>query len=560
MLFKMLIILCLFSNSMFVSFKQTQVVKSEEKIEVADYCIVEQDDYMDDGRNETNFSLSNSKVSLSSANMVNYHTDTKSLTYEYFDADSYPKRSTKAFIYNKSCVLSKIKKAFAENEEMLKTEPYVPNDVNYGISPNTILGDDDRVAVASPKSWPYLGITLIKTYYYNLKGNDGKLYSILGTGTGFMEGPDLMVTAGHVIFGDVSNSGVLDDKINNPRFPDKIEVYAGFDGNIDNLNSSYRYYAEIDVINIQKEYYLSPSFDYDWAACKLDRALGNSTGWYGKIGNWYVERANVYSYGYPSDKSNTMWEEYGKTVSQTALRMDYDFDSVGGQSGSPVFMTSDDGSRYVCAIHTAGGSATNGGTKINSFIFHYLNSFVVSHNYERLAATVVPTDYGFADAYPTDDYTKTNYMTHTLSSGFQFQTRRYRTGYIHNEYIVMSPFRNGITEAFIEYKFDIPVSKIEVDLAHWRSLSIEWTYSSNCTAVLRVPNENGGYTTMLDLLSSSTNLPTDRTTPTTYTIEFSTPVYSFEFYMHSDRINTNDNNRGRICIGDMKIYAKEEWY
>lgn len=255
-----------------------------------------------------------------------------------------------------------------------------------------------------------------------------------------------------------------------------------------------------------------------------------------------------------------MWEEYGKTTSQTSLRINYDFDSVGGQSGSPVFMTSDNGSTYVCAIHTSGGSTENGGTKINSFIFHYLNSFVVSHNYERLAATIVPTDYGFTDAYPTDDYTKTNYTTHTLSSGFQFQTRRYRTGYIHNEYIVMSPFRNGIEEAFIEYKFDIPVSKIEVDLSHWRSLSSEWTYSSNCTAVLRVSNGKGGYTTMLDLLDYSTNLPTDRTNPTTYTIELSTPVYSFEFYMHSIRINTNDNNRGRICIGDMKIYAKEEWY
>ncbi len=559
MLFKFLIMLCLFSNSMSFSSKQPQIVTCNEKIEVADYCIIEQDGYIEDNRIESNFSLSNSEVSLSSSNMINYHTDTKSLTYEYFDVDSYPRRSTKAFAYDKSCSLTKIKKAFAENEEMLKTEPYVPNDANYGISPNTILGDDGRLAVNSPKSWPYLGITLIKAYFNNLKGSDGKTYSIISSGTGFMEGPDLMVTAGHVIFGDVTNSGVLDDKTNNPRFPDKIEVYAGFDSSIDNLNSSYRYYAEVDVINIQKEYYLSPSFDYDWAACKLDRDLGNSTGWYGKIGNWYVEGASVYSYGYPGDKSNTMWEEYGKTVSQTVLRIDYDFDSVSGQSGSPVFMTSDDGSRYVCAIHTAGGSTTNGGTKINSFIFHYLNSFVTNHNYEHFVTTLAPTDYGFADAYPTDIDTKTQYKTHTLSSGFQFQTRRYRTGYIHNEYIVMSPFRSGITEAFIEYKFDVPVSKIKVDLSHWRSLSNEWTYSSNCIAVLRTPNGDG-YTTVLDLLSKETNLPTDREHPATYIIEFSVPVYTFEFYMQSKRINTNDNNRGRICIGNMDVYTTEGYY
>lgn len=239
---------------------------------------------------------------------------------------------------------------------------------------------------------------------------------------------------------------------------------------------------------------------------------------------------------------------------------------VGGQSGSAYFMTNSTGT-YVWGILTHNYTYDNwktisgtSGVFFNNFIFHYLNSFVTYHNYEHLAATILPTDYGFADAYPTDDYTRTNYTTHILSSGFQFQTRRYRTGYIHNEYVVMSPFRNGITEAFIEYKFDVPVSKIEVDLAHWRSLSHEWTYASNCTAVLRIPNGSGGYTTVLDLLSSSTNLPTDRTNPTTYTIEFSTPVYSFQFYMKSKRININDNNRGRICIGNLKIYTKEGWY
>ncbi len=181
----------------------------------------------------------------------------------------------------------------------------------------------------------------------------------------------------------------------------------------------------------------------------------------------------------------------GHLLKKNDYKYSYDFDTYGGQSGSPVFMTATDGAIYVCGIHTSGSSSANYATRINSFIFHYLNSFVSYHNYEHLAATIVPTDYGFADAYPTDDYTKTNYATHTLSSGFQFQTRRYRTGYIQNEYIVMSPFRNGITEAFIEYKFDVPVTKIEVDLAHWRSLSNEWTYSDYLSAVLRIPDGNG---------------------------------------------------------------------
>lgn len=56
------------------------------------------------------------------------------------------------------------------------------------------------------------------------------------------------------------------------------------------------------------------------------------------------------------------------------------------------------------------------------------------------------------------------------------------------------------------------------------------------------------------------NLPTDRTKPTTYTIVFDKPTYSFGFYMESKKTNVNDNNRGRLCIGNMKVYTTEGWF
>lgn len=211
-------------------------------------------------------------------------------------------------------------------------------------------------------------------------------------------------------------------------------------------------------------------------------------------------------------------------------------------------MTTSDGRTYVCGIHTSGSSAGNGGTKINTFIFHYLNSFVSSHNYEHLAVTVSPSDYGFADAYPTAITTK----HHQISNGFSFTTTRYRAGFIQGEYIVMSPLRKNITKAYIKYYFNDPVSKIEVDLTHWRELSTEWTYSTNCTAVIRT-----GQSVLLDLLAAFTNLPTNRSQPTTYTIVFPSPVYTFEFYMESKITSTNESNRGRLCIGDMNIYTTQ---
>lgn len=286
--------------------------------------------------------------------------------------------------------------------------------------------------------------------------------------------------------------------------------------------------------------------------------LGNEIGYYGKISDWYVQDADVYSYGYPGEKGNTMWEAHGKTVSQTDLRFYSDFDVTGGQSGSPVFMTADDGSAYVCNILTSSASNSNGGTKINSFIFHYLNSFVTNHNYEHSVGSISPNEYRFADAYPTDSTTRTQYKDHYTNKKFHFQTVRYRTGYIHNEYIVMSCMRENVTEAFIEYKFDTPISKLTVQLSHWREKSVEWLDKNTGIAELQYfDNNNNKWNQKLDLLSDETALPRDRANPKTYTVVFEEPVTRIRFYEKANLPYFNDSNRGRICIGDITFYSKE---
>lgn len=170
---------------------------------------------------------------------------------------------------------------------------------------------------------------------------------------------------------------------------------------------------------------------------------------------------------------------------------------------------------------------------------------------------IKPNEYGFADAYPDDIYTKTTYVEHQTSNGFKFKTRRYRTGYIHNEYIVMSPKRLGYTEAFIEYKFTKAISRIDVALSHWRSTSLEGLTSSTGNAVVQQFWGNQ-YITNLDLLSSTTNLPENRNSQIIYKICFSQPVYIIRFYSNTFSQNTNDNNRGRICIGDIAFYEDEQ--
>ena len=514
---------------------------------------------------DNNLEVTRQKVSLTnsdyiSANMVNYNISTKTTTYEYFDSNSYPKRNS-TLSKNVSFLSKNIKDVNSSKNEI----GYSAQSLMGPLQSVTIHGTDDRNLVSNPQSWPYRATVKIETTYFNIWSNaDSKYHDRSFISTGFLEGPNLLVTAGHCVFGDVtkeytaSNGKInsdFEDNIENPRFPDIVKIYAGVNG-YSEISSSYKYYAEAFIINIQKEYYENPTQDYDWAAIQLDRDLGNIIGYYDKISNWYEVNHSVYSYGYPGDKPSTMWEVCGNLNGKTTYTYHYDLDTAGGQSGSPIFMVDNNGQTYVCGIHTFGNSSYSGGTIINSFIYHYLNSFIKYHNYEHKVGTIAPTDYGFADSYPTSDYLRYNFVSHNTSSGLHFETRRYRTGFINNEYVVMSPFRKNIMEAFIEYRFDVPVSKIEVDLAHWRELYKEWTYSSECDAVVRC-KILGINVTLFNLLSDSTNLPTDRTHPTTYVISFPIPVYSFEFYMHSKVQHFNDYNRGRVCIGNMNVYTKE---
>lgn len=547
------------NNSINVS-QNTSVINSE-------YQYIKQDGYIDLGYSATKDN--NIMLQSSSINMVNFDMNTRSQSFETFNPDSYAKRSGTAsmsLIHSSKNVPENtneitIHSSMIDGKECLYTEGYLPidNETNkISVLANSNDPNDNRKIVSNSKTSPYLATGRIVSYYYNVKNNvNGYYYTIYTLGTGFLEGPNIMATAAHCVYGDVTVNNYDDGKYN-PRFPDVMEFYPGLDG-ISERNTSYLYYCKAKTINITASYYNNTDANNDWAAVELDRNIGYSTGWNGKISNWYNKSSKVFTYGYPGDKNDTMWYAEGKIKSkENGYKYETDVYGVAGQSGSAYFMTDSNNNTYVWGILTHNYTYDNwetisgtSGVYINSFIFHYLNSFVTNHNYEHVAATIRPSDYGFADAYPTSATTN----THKLNTGFEFTTTRYRTGFIQGEYIVMSPFRNNITKAYIEYNFNVPITKIEVDLTHWRSLSHEWTYSSNCIAELRTKN---GY--KLDLLSKEMNLPTDRTKPTTYTIVFDKPTYSFGFYMESKKTNVNDNNRGRLCIANMKVYTTEGWF
>ncbi|MGW4367097.1 trypsin-like serine peptidase [Nocardia takedensis] len=111
----------------------------------------------------------------------------------------------------------------------------------------------------------------------------GKVYTSTGGGTGFLVGPNLILTAGHVAPWQGADWWM--------RF---IPAYRAGDANPEPFGSSYvsefrGYRRDGDV------------FGYDYAVCRLYRPLGNALGWMGtySAGDSDIQSRNYTSSGYP---------------------------------------------------------------------------------------------------------------------------------------------------------------------------------------------------------------------------------------------------------------------
>lgn len=177
-------------------------------------------------------------------------------------------------------------------------------------------------------------------------------------------------------------------------------------------------------------------------------------------------------------------------------------------------------------------------------------TFRLDKNNHLSSRTISPSDYGYPEQYTPSELNKT-----VTKGKVSFDTKRLRTGFIENEYVVLSPRKANYGTAYLEYKFENPVYKIEVDLAFW---SNDERYEGLNIAEARFEYKNlhgNDWNTKLNLLSS--NLPTDRNNPTKYVLEFPAGTREFRFYAHFDYMTSPvDRNKGRICIGNMVIYTE----
>lgn len=271
----------------------------------------------------------------------------ETVTYDYVTKTENVERITKTAF--KSEVQNKMQTMNLDEEYIIEAyNPGIPEE-DSGIMPFAVHGDDDRTKV-NPKNSPYCRILALRLGQdTNGNGTCNAWY----LGTGFLEGPDVMATAGHNFWS--SSDGWVEE----------CRIY------VRQNSSTYgkKFYYPLKW-TCPSNYTKSGNTNYDWCAVTLQNNLGSSNGWFGK--GWSKSNINgkrVTVSGYPGDHAGFQYKDSGKTKSSTTYKVKYDIDTAGGQSGSPVY----DSNGVVWAIHTYSATSPNNcGNRITEWLYTVL--------------------------------------------------------------------------------------------------------------------------------------------------------------------------------------------
>lgn len=232
---------------------------------------------------------------------------------------------------------------FASYDEPLPTEA---NEV--------IIGTDDRVRIMNTTLYPWRAICALR-----MTAADGTRW----IGTGWLVGPRTVITAGHCVF-----------MHNNGGWAKSIEVIPG-------MNGALRPYGSCVATTFRsvKGWTDSKNREYDYGAIILPEncRMGDRTGYFGYAvkDNGFLMASVLNLSGYPGDKGGSeQWFMSKKAKSVSGRVITYEIDTMGGQSGAPVWVKIGE-ERYCVGIHTNGHSSGNSATRIVKPVFDNIKAW-----------------------------------------------------------------------------------------------------------------------------------------------------------------------------------------
>lgn len=212
-----------------------------------------------------------------------------------------------------------------------------------------IIGTDDRRQITTTNQLPWRRIC-----HLAIQAQSGRRF----LGTGAFIGRNTILTAGHCVY--LHGQG---------GWARSIMVSPGRNGNA-------RPFGQAPAVQLRsvRGWTTGPSStrrNYDYGAIIIARNGGIRTDQVGAFGfaaytDQYLLSQRLNLAGYPGDKpAGTMWYHGRRATRLTPRTIEYDIDTVGGQSGSPVWVNVNS-VRTMVGIHTNGAARGNSATRITA--------------------------------------------------------------------------------------------------------------------------------------------------------------------------------------------------
>ncbi len=277
----------------------------------------------------------------------------------YSEYDFITKEETFGIFPETSSVYSRTKVTRGISEGFEGLLPYDESD-EPGISPNSVIGTDDRFVINNTNKLPMRWIGYLESHW-----RDGSVTRA----SGWLYGDSVAVTAGHAIY-----------DYDKQTYPERITFSPGY-------NNGHAPYGTFSVTRarVTRQYREDENNEGDVGILKLSLPIGQQVGYFSFEYNTDINayaNTTVGITGYPADKGTKMYGTSGKILESYQRRFHYQLDATAGQDGAPIFYKdpNNTNNRVCIGIHTddvPGGfidRPENSGVRIFQTLFNYMKS------------------------------------------------------------------------------------------------------------------------------------------------------------------------------------------